>query len=197
MIIVGDIHGRLRDLNAIARKHKNETIVQIGDFGFGFGEMFDIDGSLIESNIRFFRGNHDNPALSNKHPQCLGDFGMFEGMFFVAGADSIDKGLRIEGLSWWRDEELTIQQFNETIDQYASTKPRVVLSHDCPQSVARDYFGIPEASRTRQGLQAMLEIHRPKIWIFGHHHRHFVKEDNKCVFRCLPELQTYDLPLPL
>jgi len=194
MIIVGDIHGRLRELNAIARKNKSETIVQIGDFGFGFGEMFDIDGKLIEPNIRFFRGNHDSPELCNAHPQSLGDFGLFEGMFFVAGADSIDKDMRIEGQSWWRNEELTIQQFNEAIDQYSAVEPEVVLTHDCPQSIARDYFGIPEVSRTRQGLQAMLEIHRPKLWIFGHHHRHFVKDDKGCVFRCLPELQTYRLP---
>lgn len=194
MTIVGDIHGRLRELNAIARKNKKETFVQIGDFGFGFGEMFDLDPKLVEPNIRFFRGNHDSPALCNKHPQCLGDFGIFEGMFFVAGADSIDKDMRIEGQSWWRDEELTIQQFNEAIDLYSQTKPKIVLTHDCPQSITTDYFGIPESSRTRQGLQALLDIHRPKVWIFGHHHRHFVKEDNGCVFRCLPELQTYYLP---
>jgi len=193
MIIVGDIHGRFKELNAIARKHKKETIVQIGDFGFGFGGLFELDASLIESNIRFFRGNHDNPALCNAHPGCLGDFGVFENLFFVAGADSIDKDMRVEGRSWWRDEELTIQQFNEAIDLYSQAKPETVLTHDCPQSITRDYFGIPEASRTRQGLQAMLDIHRPKLWIFGHHHRHFVKKDDECVFRCLPELQTYDL----
>jgi len=193
MIIVGDIHGRYRKLNDIARKHKDQTIVQIGDFGFGFGEMFDLDGSLIEKNIRFFRGNHDNPELCNKHPQSLGDYGVFEGMFFVAGADSIDKDLRIEGLTWWRNEELTMQQFNDAIDQYSHVKPEIVLSHDCPQQICTDFFGIPESSRTRQGLQAMLEIHRPRVWIFGHHHRHFAKNVDGCTFRCLPELQAYQL----
>jgi len=195
MIIVGDIHGRYKELNAIAQKHKDQDVIQIGDFGFGFGMLFDIDSKLIESNIRFFRGNHDNPELCNAHPQCLGDFGLFKGIFFVGGADSIDKDMRIEGQTWWANEELSHRQWNEAIELYERTKPEIVLTHDCPQSIIESYFLIYDRSITRQGLQAMLEIHRPKMWIFGHHHRHFVKEDTGCIFRCLPELQSYVLPL--
>lgn len=194
MIVVGDIHGKFKRLNEIARNHKDETIIQIGDFGFGFGEAIDLDPKVIEPNIRFFRGNHDNPALCNIHPQCLGDFGQYEGFFFVAGADSIDKDMRIEGQSWWRDEELNYQQWQSAIDLYSRVKPEVVLTHDCPQSITEAYFQIYDRSQTRQGLQAMLDIHRPKIWIFGHHHRNFVVVDKGTSFRCLSELQTFDLP---
>lgn len=194
MIIIGDIHGRYKELNKLARNNKDQTILQLGDFGFGFGEMYDYDPSLIESNIRFFRGNHDSPELCNAHPQCLGDFGVFENIFFVAGADSIDKDQRIEGRDWWRNEELTHQQFNDAIALYEKTKPEIVVIHDCPQLICEGYFLIHDRSFTRMGLQSLLDIHRPKLWIFGHHHKHFVKDDSGTVFRCLPELQTYQMP---
>ena len=47
-----------------------------------------------------------------------------------------------------------------------------------------------ETSATASLLQAMLDLHRPEAWIFGHHH---VSRDfylKKTRFRCLAELET-------
>jgi predicted phosphodiesterase len=50
-----------------------------------------------------------------------------------------------------------------------------------------------QPSRTAQLLDAMLEIHRPQTWIFGHHHNSETLNDKGCLFRCLNELETFEL----
>ena len=180
MVILSDIHGELEYANRVASKH-GKTL-QLGDFGFGFREF-----GPFNKNLYFFRGNHDNPALVKEHPKWVGDFGLFDNVFFVAGADSIDKSDRIEGVSWWRDEQLSYAQMQDAIDLYQRVKPRYVVSHDGPQSIVESMFGITDRSFTRIGLQHMLDVHVPKMWIFGHHHKSktFVCQKTKGTFKCL------------
>lgn len=53
-------------------------------------------------------------------------------------------------------------EMQDTINEYSKIKPDKVLSHDCPQSVTDEFFGIYDQSITRRGLQVMLEIHAPQ-----------------------------------
>lgn len=191
--VIGDVHGRISDYMALARTSGES--VQIGDMGLGFRGV-----SLPPSPThRFFRGNHDSPELCRQHPNYLGDWGYDEGrdFFWFSGADSIDRHLRREGVSWWRDEELSIAQFNEALDLYERVKPSVVLSHDGPQDYISALFGIRDRSRTRQALQAAYELWQPRVWVFGHHHvRRELESREGTLFVCLPELGYIDLDLP-
>ena len=188
MIIVGDIHGEYEWLARLAKKEFPKKIVQIGDFGFGFREF----PESFRSNLRFFPGNHDDPDAAIKHPNCLGRFGNQEDFFFISGADSIDKHDRIEGKDWWRNEELSYAEFQNALDLYEKVRPKIFLSHDGPQSVVKNLFGYDEKSFTRTALDAMLAIHEPELWIFGHHHSGREINIGRTKFICLKERGIYE-----
>jgi hypothetical protein len=143
----------------------------------------------------FFRGNHDNPEYSRRSKHYLGDFGSREidglRVFFVSGALSIDRDLRIEGLDWWPEEELSMAQLYEAIDAYIEYKPDVMLTHDGPDiatdALKRRHFLHKERrpSRTAQALNAMFEQYQPKHWVFGHWHVRHRETINGTDFRCL------------
>lgn len=172
-IILGDVHGDLLRCDKLARSNKDRTVIQIGDLGVGF-----VNQTLIRKlpkNFRFFCGNHDDRTEARKLSYCLGDFGEFGGLFFLSGADSIDKSLRVEGVSWWPNEELTYQQGKEAVEMWTNSKAEVLLSHDLPQSLAEAYYLIYDRSLTRDVLQQMTEARKPKLHIYGHHHKSFSK----------------------
>ncbi|PWJ12118.1 hypothetical protein [Jannaschia seohaensis] len=103
MRIIGDIHGR-RDLYARALAGAKES-VQIGDFGMGFIPEEDLATWPGGPGHKFFRGNHDDPALCRAHPAHL-ESGPYGNLFVVGGGWSIDREYRTPGVTWWPDEEL-------------------------------------------------------------------------------------------
>ncbi len=194
MRIIGDVHGLIPDYLNL-RAHADESI-QIGDMGLGFKGV-----ALPPSREhRFFRGNHDSPQACREHESYMGDWGYdaAKSLFWFSGADSIDRHLRREGVSWWRDEQLSGGEFQEALDLYEQVKPRIVLSHDGPQAFIEAAFHIDARSLTRQALQRAYELWQPSIWVFGHHHRKFdYVSPEGTHFVCLPEMGFMDINLPL
>lgn len=186
ILIIGDVHGFTGTYQKFIRRlPEGQRSVQIGDMGLGFaGVGLPAPGQPpLDDNHKFFRGNHDSPGKCREHKNYLGDYGYLpnDGIFWLAGAWSIDRAWRIEGASWWADEELSYQELGKAIDLYAQVKPRFVLSHEAPAKAAivllsgllGPYFlakGECAHSRTAQALEAMLSFHQPKKWIFGHYH---------------------------
>ena len=169
-IFLGDVHGDLGRCSAICTQNRDATVIQIGDLGVGFIPKKTILKHL-EHNFRFFVGNHDCREISNTIPHCLGDFGEVRNhFFFVSGANSIDKDMRIEGVSWWKDEELSYQQAGECLSQWEKSNVDVLVAHDIPQSFAEGYKLIYDRCLTRDLLQKMIEVRKPKLFISGHHH---------------------------
>jgi Icc-related predicted phosphoesterase len=151
--------------------------------------MWHIDNiDCTKHRINF--GNHDDYTYLNA-AHSLGDWSVSKnGIMTVRGADSIDKYRRIEGLDWWPNEELNYDQMKHAIDTYILTKPKIMITHNCPREVSNDLFGIMEKSITTNGLQAMLEYHQPDLWVFGHHHKSKNEVINGTRFICLAELET-------
>lgn len=169
-IFIGDVHGNLIHCLNVSEKNPDATIVQIGDCGVGFIPL-DVFFRLPD-NFKFFPGNHDNRSLCHQLPHCLGDYGDVDGkFFFVSGADSIDKDRRIEGVSWWPNEELTYNQLNHALDLWEKSTAQVLVSHDCPQRIAQYNHLIYNSTPTRAVLDQMIEVRKPKIILYGHHHR--------------------------
>jgi hypothetical protein len=167
---LGDVHANLNHCLNLACAHSDTTIVQIGDLGVGFVPP-DVFYRLPE-NFKFFPGNHDCRKMSYTLPHCLGAYGeVFGKFFFVSGADSIDKDRRIEGVSWWPDEELTYQEAEDCLTKWEKSTVDVLVSHDLPQSFAEKYKLIYDRTLTRNLLQKMIEVRKPRLLITGHHHR--------------------------
>jgi len=192
VLIVGDIHGRTESYLKLLNRYAGEPSVQIGDFGVGFVPIPE-----LPDNAWFFPGNHDNRELCRQSSHFLGDYGVREvggvRFFFLSGAWSIDRRMRIEGKNWWRDEELSVAELNRAVNLYQDSKPDIVLSHDGP-SIATGRILARLGSlhfaqtATGQALDAMFDIHQPAKWIFGHWHVNWRETIGSTDFRCLSEL---------
>jgi len=173
---VGDIHGNFNAYKQIIDGHDN--VIQLGDYGMGF-----VPNEVTDINKRFIRGNHDDPRACEKEPNYIHDGTIEhyngETMMFIGGADSVDKHRRVEGVSWWRDEECSYPQLLHFYDDYMRHKPTIMVTHDCPEEVSKvlcrtnNMTKFPGSSRTRNALQNMWENHKPRCWLFGHWHTSF------------------------
>lgn len=210
---IGDVHGRYNPYEKIIQSCSHS--IQVGDMGVGFfsvkqGEIkksknpsFD---KMSKGWHKFIRGNHDNPQHCLNHPHCLEDGGVYElgdsRVYTLGGAVSIDRAYRTEGLDWWPDEELPQNRLDIEVELYKEIKPDVVVTHDCPESIARQVMDILNIydkdkfpSRTRLALDQMLFHHQPRHWIFGHWHKDMEFNQAGTNFICLAELSYIDLEL--
>jgi Icc-related predicted phosphoesterase len=111
-------------------------------------------------------------------------------MGLIGGAYSIDKDYRLaKGLKWFENEELTYREFEICIEAFKRQRPDIMVTHDCPASVSHAFWGVDCTSRTAQALQALFEARKPKLWVFGHHHKPKRKTINGTRFVCLGELE--------
>jgi predicted phosphodiesterase len=200
MIFIGDIHGSFNYYQNLVKNVTHTPTIQVGDFGMGFPGM--TDPPKVDGDHWFIRGNHDSPDVCRKHPNYLGDYGYKPewGVFYVSGADSIDKHMRIEGVSWWRDEELDYGTFiNNVIPLYEETKPRIVVTHTCPMGVRNEVLPAWDnghghrPSVTERALQAMFDIHQPDLWVFGHWHIYKEFRAMGTRFVCVNSLQMIEI----
>lgn len=176
MRFIGDIHGDLFSYMSIINGATES--VQIGDFGIGFlnDEGF-VDDLHQDGRHKFIRGNHDDPEACKERVGWISD-GTFDeerSIFYVGGAWSIDWRFRTPGYTWWIDEELSDDEFDKVMDLYVEKKPRVMITHDAPESVSFGMFiegsGKPWfRTRTAEWLERMFQAHKPEVWIFGHWH---------------------------
>lgn len=187
---IGDIHGKYDQYKII--KNQSEKSIQVGDFGWGFN---DVPDNLFKHNDRYILGNHDDPVLGRNNKHHLESGQEWEGIFPVNGAMSIDRYLRIEGRDWWPAEEHTIDEFYTILDKWENSKSDIVVSHDCPSdfSCLINSHHSFDNSRTNQMLSSLIYIRKPKIFIFGHHHK-FIDENYEGIrYICLPELGFIDI----
>lgn len=140
VVCVGDVHGKIWEFQKlIERRTKPEDlVVQCGDLGMGFCFI-----PHFPSNVRWIRGNHDDPQMSRMHSNYLGDYGYLPEykLFYLAGAWSIDhqwrKASMLKGgeTCWWLDEELSTGELYKAVELYEKVKPEIVISHEAPASV--------------------------------------------------------------
>ncbi|MCR4415763.1 MAG: metallophosphoesterase [Thermoguttaceae bacterium] len=196
LTLVGDVHSNIADYMRLVER--SAYSIQLGDLGFDYSLLQQLD----PARHRFLPGNHDNyEALP---PHAMGDFGLWRipgaepgnlsgEVFFVRGAFSIDRSSRTENVDWFAQEQLSEEQFAQALELYAKVRPDFVISHDGPTSVVACLADYRPTARTNQGLQAMLDIHRPKRWFFAHHHFMWGKEIGGTLFMCVGELAALDM----
>lgn len=194
MRFIGDIHG---DIFAYENVLNGCTeSVQIGDFGIGFlsplQEEF-VDTQLhADGRHKFIRGNHDDPGRCKERPGYIED-GTYDderSILYIGGAWSIDWALRTPGYSWWEDEELSTAELAKMHELMVHHRPRIVVTHDCPTSVAYEMFIKGKykkqfKTRTGEAFEGMFHRHTPELWIFGHWHEDRDLYMNGTRFVCL------------
>lgn len=196
MRFIGDVHGKIKQYLKLIEDC--DSSIQVGDMGIGFVKV-----PKIEGNHKGIRGNHDNPNMAVRHPNFIkdGTFWENESIFFLGGAWSIDWEWRQEyemnfgKRIWWPNEECSVPKLQKIIDYYEECKPEVMVTHDCPTIMAHEIHSQHEwdKSKTRQALDRMFEIHKPKLWVFGHHHVNLMRDIDGTRFICLAELSFVDI----
>ena len=210
LLMIGDLHGKWESYRRLLEENETtkypDVSIQVGDFCIGYPDETEHlrnarDSVFSWGDNRFIRGNHDNVTACRQFKNFITD-GTYDAeldLFSCGGALSINAPSLIEDVTWWADEELTINELNLVVDAYIKTKPRIMVSHDMPGEVIGQMF--PWAnnqkwrSRTRDALQAMFDVHKPEFWFCGHWHNYMEKTINGTKMICLGELDAYGLTI--
>jgi len=198
---VGDIHGDAATFAKVdqeAHRKGAVAIVQCGDFGYYWPGHYKLQ-QYFEKRVRqnklnhpvyFVDGNHEQfPKLDfdweeQGQPDVVelaknvfhvrrGAFVELDGIghVFCGGANSTDRFRRVEGESWWPDEEPTAADYTRFYDTIQLMKPEVIVTHEAPQIVPL-YKTRRYEDTVSHNLQRVFTLseHRPARWYFGHHH---------------------------
>lgn len=207
--ITGDTHGEYdKFLNRI-NQHKisnNDTVIICGDFGFVWDTpyhcYFLAKLTIQPFTIAFVDGNHEDFDLLYTYPVVEWNGGkahkvadniyhLMRGQRFVienssfftmGGAYSVDKAMRVEGKSWWKQELPSNEEYKiaeETL-KACDYKVDYVLTHTVPQSVIH-YLGVvpnqhdSELTGHFEWLYGKLKFDK---WFAGHFHVNQLVKDN-------------------
>lgn len=197
LTIIGDVHGKYERYYRIIRQTElHPHTVQLGDFGFKYNTLTNLD----PNHHKVLGGNHDNYDIIHKYPHYLGDYGIgIVGQvefFYYRGAYSIDRQYRTVGIDWWENEQVNIDQFLKARELYREIKPKIVITHDCPEVMVPTYIG--NTARIYQNitgwaLNELFNIHQPDLWVHGHYHVSKTTTFGKTKFVCLKELETLEI----
>jgi len=185
-IFLGDVHANTEALDTICKLFPTDSIIQLGDLGVGFTASIP-----YHDNLRFIRGNHDDPKACQARKDYIGDWAVDKDTLFISGAYSIDKLQRIQGYDWWPDEELSLREMDkvlEFIKEHGDTITTVV-SHELPQKFIHEHFRLWNRTRTGEFLDEVWGLVVPERWYGAHHHISYHMIDSGTEFFILDELE--------
>lgn len=207
--LAGDWHGNIRWAQAFIREVGQFSINRIyhmGDFGIWPGESGENYLDHLNKTAAFFDieiwvtpGNHEDYSQINEVP--VGEDGLqwirsnialvprghrweHDDRTFVSlgGAPSIDFEMRTEGIDWWRDEMITLEEAEKVA---ANGHADIMLAHDAPNDSTDTVQAIidtpaDKSGWSRAGLAYAAEGReltniavagvKPKLYVHGHYH---------------------------
>ena len=161
--ITGDTHG-YHDFakmlsNNLCELTRDDYVIIAEDCGVLFHDNDTVTLNLyklLPYTVLFVDGNHENFDLLFSYPVekwhggtvhriadniihlMRGQIYEIEGhsFFTFGGAFSYDKERRIEGISWWRQEMPSIEEYNEAVINLTKEGNKVdfIITHDCPSA---------------------------------------------------------------
>ena len=143
--------------------------------------------------VLFLDGNHENFDRLNSYPveewhggkvHVISDniYHLMRGQIFnlnnkkifvMGGAASTDKGWRIEGISWWKEEIPNIEERKEAMRNLSNNNFQVdyILSHTGPTSVLKIMKADYRIDEYTDWLEEINQKTNFKHWYFGHFHK--------------------------
>ena len=196
--IFGDHHGQndlyLEILSKIQNPKDYFGILSLGDMGIGFYGKHNLKKAPYATT--FITGNRDHRqyCLDNQHELIAlnynhidrGQVDLHKGILYLGGAWSIDKKNRVEGQTWFSDEEMSFKEEDDLLGLLLQhgDKIKTVISHDLPRSqVQKGIEGVwlskPIETRTTRFNESILEyMPNLKKWVCGHYHKDETWESN-------------------
>jgi UDP-2,3-diacylglucosamine pyrophosphatase LpxH len=207
-LFLGDTHGDLDFVERaadLAAEH-DATIIQVGDWGFlwpGSDQLSMLNSVLKMAgqragkdeyavHMRFIDGNHDwHPELRKRATKLASNVTYQPrgstyvdvdgtGFLFMGGAPSIDQVGRIEGLSWWPEEDITQGEYKRAIENpHLGSYADVIVTHDAPDyPIGFKPLGSGEfRRRSKQShdyVRGMMEHYTPALLVHGHWHKRYM-----------------------
>lgn len=194
---------RLKDFNEAGIQH----IFHLGDFGIwgghdGASYIRKVNKWLNENNQTLYitPGNHEDYVRINASQLGYDGTYWYQGLerlkllprgyrgllghtvsrswVSLGGANSIDFKGRTEGISWWREESITIADVYNTIQGGLAD---YMFSHDAPAGIDIEYSTktknsgwhtdeLRYSNAGREMLKHAVDVVRPNIIFHGHHH---------------------------
>jgi Icc-related predicted phosphoesterase len=189
IIVVGDLHNEFARLNELINKNKDrlEMVLACGDFGYWPNMPWAAKFDTIRNKgipIHWCDGNHeDHWSLKERTIDELAPNVFYQprgsyitlpdgrNVLFMGGADSIDKGARTVGETWFPEEIIRQSDIHNLPD----IKIDIVISHTCPEEVLpvmlkHNRYKINDPSNA--ALSFILDRYIPPLWYFGHWHQY-------------------------
>jgi len=189
IIIIGDTHGLFNYVNVVIKQEKPDLIISCGDFGY-FPNLPEyakrelmIDTS--HTTILFCDGNHeDHWALRELKDRMIAPNIFYQprgstyrlpdgrNILFMGGANSIDKDRRIPGVSWWPEETISQNDFQNLPEEGID----IFVTHTCSNEIFDSHikkalnWGGKDVDPSYDALSALWEMYQPAQWFFGHFH---------------------------
>ena len=202
MLITGDTHGEQNRFHEILSQAKRNDIILIcGDCGLLFHDLVTehIFLNRLEKEpytICFCDGNHENfPAIyrypceewnggkihrirNNIFHLMRGQVFTIEGkkIFTMGGAYSVDKYMRRENVSWWKEELPNNEEYAEAVKNLKANGFSVdyIISHTAPREIIRRMGFNPDFEKDSEltgFLEWIMYEANYKKWFFGHWHK--------------------------
>lgn len=217
--ITGDVHGDI-DFGKFVHLRANNVslddyLVILGDAGICWSPEFTrkIITMYRKLNITviFLDGNHENFDMLESLPLVeykgalmhqiddhifhvlRGEIMEIDGytMLCIGGANSIDKHLRTEHISWWAQEDITDHDIDNAVWNLGRYKNKVdfVLTHcvDSPTVKEAFHFHTDHSSDQLNFVDRVVDYNR---WFFGHYHFDVPAGKKKeCVYQRIIKLE--------
>lgn len=210
----GDWHGNKNwALGALDRfKSQDVTVIyHVGDFGVWPGPsgkefLYKVDARLRENDQTLYvvLGNHEDYNQVDKFQ--VGADGWLEHVFYprirfaprghvwvdggarfaaLGGAGSVDRNVRVEGVSWWPQEAVTradVDTLVSNVTAHGWDRVDVLLTHEAPAGLHRPGGKLPawftpevahDCWQQRVLLREACDLVRPHSLVHGHWHTWF------------------------